>query len=439
MNQRLTRLLVFLLPVAASLGPVVRIGPLAVARVVTILLMGLAVSAVVRHRRLPQVSAWLLLLLVVWLGWGFASMRGLSGMKELFAVAVGLGSCVALPALARPDDDGPRDLLRTLTRGWLFGWLVACPPVLWEVATGRHFPNYLEGAALWIRLSSKDAASYMVNPNLLAYFMVSAMAMMIVGWHLEGGRLRWLHLACILATPVLCGFTGSRLIQAVMPLMLLWFVARTPWFQALRRVWAALVVAGLALATVVVASTRFGAPTPKAGSVAQREALYQNGFHMIWSSLGLGVGAGGFEEQVATRKAPFDILGGPQNPHSGLFEIASQYGIGIAALAIGALLALFLLCLPAVLRGWQDPVVQGIGWDLSLFSLLVLPLSFANSSWLDSSVAFAQLATLALAASVLVLGPRSTRPRWWTGSPRGLTRHDRVLAHACRQGSPLTR
>lgn len=442
--RRLVGLLVFLFPLAASLGPVVRVGPLAIARVVAVLLMGLAVLAVWRTRRIPVVAVWILLLWLLWLGWGFATLRpGGSGAKEILSVMLGLGASAAVVVLAgeRPGQ-GPgtsRALLRTMTRGWLFAWLVVCLPVLWELATGRHLWNYLEGAAQWIRDSSVDVASYMVNPNLLAMFLVSAMAMMMVGWRLETGWLRHAMAAAIVASPVLCWFTNSRLVVLLMPVMLVWFCLQLDWVGRMRRLWAALALVAVLGIAFLLAPMPWGAPEPNTGSLAQRAGLYKNGWYMVWHSLGLGVGAGQFETQLAGGLAPFDIHDGPQNPHSGLFETAGQYGVGIAALALALLAAVFVMSLPVLRRRWSDPALQSMRWALVLFVPLVVPLAFANSSWLDSSVAFLQVTGIALAAHVLATNPSAPVPRWQPARRSGLAPRQRTLTRACRGSQPATR
>ncbi|WP_203568886.1 O-antigen ligase family protein [Aestuariimicrobium ganziense] len=416
MIERAARLLLFLLPVAASVGPMIRIGPLALARVVVAGLVALAVLLVWRRGELPRVAVWLLLFLGAWMAWGIFRVHGEEGQRELLSVAVGLLTLVATVSVAGRDTTSqrsdPMSWLRTSTRGWLLGWFAVSLPALWEISTGRHLWNYREDSAPWIRLVATDAASYMVNPNLFAMFLAAAMGMLMVGWVVDSPRVRWLYAMAVVATPVIAWFTGSRLVILVLPLYLAGFLIQFRWAR-----WLAAAGAGLVMLAVVyvipgVMAQPWGAPEPTGGSVAMREALYRNGWYMMWDTLGFGVGPGQFESQVLSGQAPYDTLGGPPNPHSGLFETGSQYGVVILVMGLALFGAALVLSWPALERRWTDPTWRRLRWLLLMLTLTCLPLSFANSAWLDSSVAFVQMGGMALMAHVLLEARIQPLPTW---------------------------
>ncbi|ROR54701.1 teichuronic acid biosynthesis protein TuaE [Luteococcus japonicus] len=438
MTRRAALLLVFLFPLATSLGPIVRVGPFAVARVVTLALVGLAGLIVLRRRELPHVAVWTLTYTCLWLGWGFARETSGEGAKELLSVAVGMLTAVAVVAVAGGAAGGERDSaadwLRVYTRGWFLAWLCTSVPAVWEIATGKHLWNYRSDAAEWIRESATDIASYMVNPNLFAFFLVSAMAMLMVGHALERGWWRRAYALAICLTPAICFPTNSRLLQLVSPVLLLWFLAQFPAFWTWARRAAPLVVVAILGLAWTVMTTPGSEPKPDVGSTAQREALYRNGWYLLWRTLGLGTGPGRFEEDLRSGVAPFDTYGGPVNPHSGLFETASQYGVGIAALGLALLLVVGILTWPAVQRRWQDPMQHSMRWSLLALVVVCLPMSFANSTWLDSSTAFAQLAGICLATHVLLVNRAEPLPRW-SSQPSGPQRLPRLLARAASHGT----
>ncbi|MGO4957468.1 O-antigen ligase family protein [Luteococcus sp. Sow4_B9] len=420
----LARFLLLVLPTAASFGPIIRIGPLTAARLVSVLLVGCAGLYVLRvHKAIPRTALAVLALLFVWGSWGFARLQDPSGGRELFSVMIGLATIVAVLCVVGPVASADRDRalgwLRSMTRGWLLGWFVACLPACWEIATGRHLWNYREDAPLWIRQTAVDIASYMVNPNLFAFFLAAAMGMLMISFWLERGWRRWLGAACVLVSPVICWFTGSRLIILVVLIYWAAFVLQLGGRQ-LARIGAAVALLGLLLLLPSLLRAPWGVPTPNVGSNAQRAALYRNGWYMIWHSGGLGIGPGGFEQEIKTARAPVDTLGGPANPHSMLFELASQYGLLLAALALGLLAVVVVRTTPAAVRSWPAKWVWGLNVNTALLALFVLPAGFANSSWLDSSVSFIQLAGLAMVFQVL-LGLRALpRPQWRHETPAGL-------------------
>lgn len=444
---KVTKLLVFLLPLACSFGPMVMIGPLAAGRVAAAGLIGAGALVAWQRGRISRVATGMLLLWLLWLLWGFATVRSTDGLNELLSVALGLGAATAgvaavgsarrvmdpdTPPAASPASrrggDGPMDWLVICCRGWLLGWVATGIPAVIEITTGRHMPNYRSDAPQWIRDIATDAASYMVNPNLYAFFLISAMGMLMVGWVVDTGRLRRLYALGIIASPMICWFTNSRLVTLFTLVFLGWFMVQFGWARKLMGYGAVATLGLLVLAIPMIAHLKVGVPKPHKGSDAVREALYRNGWHMMWTTGGVGVGPGEFEAQFPLGKAPFDTLNGPHNPHSGLFEVGSQYGVLVLVVGLALLLGAIALGWSSLQRQWVRAEQRSLRWVLLGLTLAVVPLSFANSSWLDSSVAFAQLAGLALLANALIEQPVEPQPAWWSPAPTRTLRGRTLLA-----------
>lgn len=372
---------------------------------VRLLALALLALVVLLRDRLGVIAQVLLVVTALWLAWGlFLVQPGGEGYKELLGVGAGMITVISMTMAARS-----RRWLTRLCRAWLIGMLVTGLPGLVELITGRHLPNYRLSAPPWVRVSATDIASFMVNPNLFAYFLVVGMTVMIVGWQMAAGAvMRLLYFATALLAAVLVLFTGSRLCQAAAALLLVWMVVRS---RALARTVAALavllVVAGLAggyLPEVLAGTTQF-VHDLSSTSGQSRVHLYQNGFWMLLRSHGLGIGPAQFQTLVS--QAPWPTYESV-DPHSGFTEVFSGYGLVIGS----ALLALVGAALLAALRGdWHryplrqggTPYLRSLLFQAVAVSLVISPmLVMANSSFLRATVAWAQLGTVAVWCQALL-------------------------------------
>jgi len=396
-----------LVPVLTAWASTSTIAGLPPVRLLAIALLGLVVLL---RDRIGVIAQVLLVVTAIWLAWGlFLVQAGGNGYKELLGVAVGMITVITMTMAARS-----RRWLIRLCRAWLIGMLVTGLPGLGELITGKHLPNYRLGSPDWIRTSATDIASFMVNPNLFAYFLVVGMTVMIVGWQMETGRLmRLLYFVTALVAAVLVVFTGSRLCLAAAAVLLVWMVVRS---RALSWTVAVLTVIGVAaglaggyLPEVLAGVTQF-IHDLSSTSGQSRLHLYQNGLWMLLRSDGLGIGPAQFQTLVAQAPWPtYDSV----DPHSGFTEVFSGYGLVIGS----ALLALVAAALIAALRGdWrQYPLRQArTSYLRSLLlqavavSLLISPmLALANSSFLRATVAWAQMGTVAVWCQALL------EPRRW--------------------------
>lgn len=380
--------LIFLMPVVSSLGSVVTVAGLAAARPWALLLCLACLGSMVRWN---DTATLIVLLAGVWLGWGVASLHSADGFRKLFAIGVGFAT--ALGFVVYP---WTRERLRLLARAWLSAWLVAILPACYEIATGRHLPNYLASSPEWTRQRSDDIASYFVNPNPFAYFLCASMIVFAMGARLEGPRMRRVLIACCLVTPLIITQTASRAVLAVSLLVVVWVLSTTEWVRTHRRT----VLAASAVAVAVAATVFLLTPgmtdrilSSFQGSGSDRVKLYLNSVWMFVSSWGLGVGPGMFEPIMRTGMVPHQTTGAV-NPHSGVFEVLSQYGFLVSA-AVGA--ALVVLAVKGS-HGFRrtstaDPARRIILQGLTVTAVALPLLSFGDSTFLDSPIAWAQIAT----------------------------------------------
>lgn len=386
--QGFTSVLLFLMPVVASLGSVVSIGGFAAARPLAAVLVVVTFLVTPRWNR---VSIWIVVLIVCWLVWGLVMPHGTDAFKRLLSIALSLASVLAFVLYP-----WTRERLRLLGRAWLFAWIVAVIPAIYEIVSGKHLPNYLSSSPGWVRESSDDIASYFVNPNPFAYFLCAAMAVFIMASRLEKRWVRNVMLVCCALSPVIIYPTNSRLVLAVSLVMLVWMVATREVVRPRLKLLTAVSVTLVMVAVVVLISSPaimnriFNSFE---GSGSDRLKLYMNAIWMFLSTFGLGIGPGMFENTMRCNRVPY-ITHEAVNPHSGVFEILSQYGFLIAALVGAALIAVAWRGMRGLGRIDEAPEYRMIRQGVVITAIMIPVLSFGDSTFLDSPIAWIQVATL---------------------------------------------
>ena len=386
--QGFTSVLLFLMPVVASLGSVVSIGGFAAARPLAAVLVVVTFLVTPRWNR---VSIWIVVLIVCWLVWGLVMPHGTDAFKRLLSIALSLASVLAFVLYP-----WTRERLRLLGRAWLFAWIVAVIPAIYEIVSGKHLPNYLSSSPGWVRESSDDIASYFVNPNPFAYFLCAAMAVFIMASRLEKRWVRNVMLVCCALSPVIIYPTNSRLVLAVSLVMLVWMVATREVVRPRLKLLTAVSVTLVMVAVVVLISSPaimnriFNSFE---GSGSDRLKLYMNAIWMFLSTFGLGIGPGMFENTMRRNRVPY-ITHEAVNPHSGVFEILSQYGFLIAALVGAALIAVAWRGMRGIGRIDEAPEYRMIRQGVVITAIMIPVLSFGDSTFLDSPIAWIQVATL---------------------------------------------
>ena len=386
--QGFTSVLLFLMPVVASLGSVVSIGGFAAARPLAAVLVVVTFLVTPRWNR---VSIWIVVLIVCWLVWGLVMPHGTDAFKRLLSIALSLASVLAFVLYP-----WTRERLRLLGRAWLFAWIVAVIPAIYEIVSGKHLPNYLSSSPGWVRESSDDIASYFVNPNPFAYFLCAAMAVFIMASRLEKRWVRNVMLVCCALSPVIIYPTNSRLVLAVSLVMLVWMVATREVVRPRLKLLTAVSVTLAMVAFVVLISSPaimnriFNSFE---GSGSDRLKLYMNAVWMFLSTFGLGIGPGMFEDTMRRNRVPY-ITHEAVNPHSGVFEILSQYGFLIAALVGSALIAVAWRGMRGIGRIDEAPEYRMIRQGVVITAIMIPVLSFGDSTFLDPPIAWTQVATL---------------------------------------------
>ena len=386
--QGFTSVLLFLMPVVASLGSVVSIGGFAAARPLAAVLVVVTFLVTPRWNR---VSIWIVVLIVCWLVWGLVMPHGTDAFKRLLSIALSLASVLAFVLYP-----WTRERLRLLGRAWLFAWIVAVIPAIYEIVSGKHLPNYLSSSPGWVRESSDDIASYFVNPNPFAYFLCAAMAVFIMASRLEKRWVRNVMLVCCALSPVIIYPTNCRLVLAVSLVWLVWLVATREVVRPRLSLLTAVSVTLVMVAVVVLISSPaimnriFNSFE---GSGSDRLKLYMNAIWMFLSTFGLGIGPGMFENTIRRNRVPY-ITHEAVNPHSGVFEILSQYGFLIAALVGAALIAVAWRGMRGLGRIDEAPEYRMIRQGVVITAIMIPVLSFGDSTFLDSPIAWIQVATL---------------------------------------------
>lgn len=401
----LYRIGLLLLPLLSGMGSAVSIAGVAPVRPFALFFAGVAAIRLTSARPAHNLLGWVVVVAALgWVGLGFLYPSADNSVSELASIGLGMATVWAL--VARPAS---RTDVNYFAAGWAGAWVISVLPAFWEILTGDHLPNYLEGSSDYVRSVSTDIASFFMNPNLFAYFLAVSMVMLAAGAAFTPSRhVRRVYWAFAAVTPVIIAFTGSRLTLAVSLGSLVWLV--WAWHPGrVRRLLAAGAVAFLTMAAVLLLLApqlveQIGQEF--AGSGVERINLYRNGIWMLQESAGFGVGPGRFEELMVVDTPPFDT-GGALNPHSGVFEVASQYGIGVSAAAFGVLAAVAWFGFRGFVGSFRDQN-ESIVRQSILVSALSLPvLSFANSTFLDSPIAWAHIASIAMLVVAVRFTPAS--------------------------------
>lgn len=385
--RKVTAVLIFLMPVVSSLGSVITIAGLAAARPLAMMLVVTALLSMVRWN---DVATFVCLLACVWLSWGLVGLSASDGVKKLFSIGIGLATTLAFVIYP-----WTRSRLLLLARAWLYAWVIAVVPALYELLTGRHLPNYLLSSPEWTRLTSTDIASYFVNPNPFAYFLCASMIVFVMGARLERTTMRRVLLVCCFITPLLVIPTASRAVLAVSILVAFWALITLPrvqdyWRQIMAAILMLCGVVGLAL--ILSPSLVDEIVVSFQGSGSDRLKLYLNAIWMFLSSFGLGIGPGMFEEAMRSGVVPYATKSAV-NPHSGVFEVLSQYGFLVSALLGAALVVLVVKGMRGFRKSIADEGKRTILQGVAVTAITLPLLSFGDSTFLDSPIAWVQIAT----------------------------------------------
>lgn len=259
---------------------------------------------------------------------------------------------------------------------------MGAPLAVWEILTARHLGTYADGA--WRNHPGlyRQPATWLTNPNLYAVFLaVGSVWVGVVGVR---SATRWVRIAAIATAVTGLGLllaTDSRIVYAALLLAVmvrLWAVRRWRW--VLPGVVMAVVVvivvthlhqAGLVWHRFIGVLIHHNDEGPS--SFAVRTTLLAWGLALVMEYPLLGAGPGGYRANIlAAPKRWFPH--GKSDPHNGILEIASQYGLVVTALVAVC------WCL-AIGRCWRSRR----WWGAALITAMPV-LSLANSTYLVQSV-----------------------------------------------------
>lgn len=386
--------MVGLLPPAALFGSWAGVGPVFAYRV---LVVALVVIALVAGRR-SRAGLAVLVLAVVWLGIGTADVAtGAPGrsLGELAAVALGLAGMWAVARLRRFEMVGP------LARSWAVTVLISTPVAGWEMVTSRHLSTYLNGAWMGHPDVYRAPATWLTNPNLYAVLMAVAVPLLAVRSRRETGVWRWaMMVAAVLAAVLLVATSGRAAMAALGVAVAVRLLAdrRGRWWLVGAAAAVVLIVvthwAAVSLAVRRVVGVIAHHSNEGPSSLSVRAALVAVGLWLVGSHPLAGAGPGGYEAVVRAGGLAWQTHG-KVNPHCGVLEIASQYGLVVTAV----ILALCIWVAVAVIR--SRGAGAGRWWVVGCVAALPV-LSFANSTYLVQSVTQLEwLFAAALACSVV--------------------------------------
>ncbi len=404
---------VAVLPTLTTVALYLPSGLLMPARLVTLALAAAALLVILRGRggsRTSAVTGGVLGLMALFGGLGVLRYPARIQWADAAQTAFLMVLVLALAILTTRQ----RTVL-ALVGGWLMAGLVALPPGLWEVVTGRYMPKN-GPAAEYGPLPGLGTASWFDNPNLFAYQIVVVLLLVPSVVAFIGRRWQaWLLVPFVGALLVLLSNAGAELATLSLLVGLLIWALRFGW---VRRAVPAATVLGVLLILVVptvnaFVSRQVAAVVTQAGeygtSAWKRVRLYETGMWILQQTSWLGTGPGGFGSWAAQADNPY-FAQAFVNPHWGLVEVMSEYGIVPLVALLVALLAAAVLAFRAAARGWLQPPARALAYAGGVLALTLPVLCMAHSSWLSQPLTALHLATIAglarFAEASLSPGPR---------------------------------
>jgi hypothetical protein len=411
MRQTLQKGLIVLLVLTAAVGSAVlsvRVGGITVYPFRLLVLAVLLAAPLLQYRLSwlsvegPRVFAFVGF---VWLVWGgcsvFWSPSFAGGVEDVFAVGFGFAVGVALLTLGAAQVSS----LRWLRRGWVLAFLVTGAVAIWELVTGNHLPGaYAERAPEYALRSI--AISTFGNPNNYGAFLVLCLPFLLHSRQQTSSLLgaTFYEVLLVLFFGILF-MTGSRsaFLGAVVEMGVLVF-----FFGAVKRGLALLGMGGALLVGLFYAGFSFedlqilsslqvmvSASAFEQGSLQARLGLTLNGVWMLLSTLGIGVGAGGYELVARSPDLPY-YTSGLVNPHNFWIEVVSEYGILVGGLFVWMMGLFFLRSLQAY---WAR---KGV-WAQTALLMLVgyFFAALANSTYMAQPTNWMAIASIMCIVSAL--------------------------------------
>lgn len=397
----------FLLPILVTVALYLPSGLLMPARLVTLLLAGLAVAQFLfRREPLPgglgvAVGAVCVVLVVCGIV-GAIRFPGASSVEVATVLFLLLGLAASLVL-----SDSLR-FVGALIAGWEVSAALAAVVAIWEVVTARHLPlsvgtRSFEGIEGW-----NEITSFFDNPNLYAYHCVVALLLLPIAWVLLGrSRWRW-------ALPFQALLLAGLLVRSHGQMAFMAFVLGLAWW-CLRSRWGRIALLG---GLVTVAGTMALRLPPgwnlyrflevaldglrwEDKSSYIRAHLVQTGWWISERTGFLGAGPGGFERMALDEANPHRSTGF-SNAHWGMIEVLVNYGAPTLVVLLAVLAAGVVWAARSArrLRIGGDSAGAAVMFGAGVLALTLPVVSMSHSTWLIQPLTSVHLMIMVAAFAV---------------------------------------
>lgn len=343
--------LVAVLPVLAALGPYFL--PLEAAGVnifgFRLVIMLLAVFSTPLTNRggwwFNPIARWSVMLVLFWVVWGFLSLLWApstgAALADVITLVFALGLLLTLLSL----DAHRAAHLDKLRIGWLLALATTAVSALLEIVRGHGLPRDLTDQMVVSGVSLDPAG---LDPAIRSTLSFSSdfggfllLTVPFVLWSMERatGLFKLAYLAALGVVGALILYSASRLglIGLVAQLLVYGLVLQRRWYMSLV-VLAGVIAAGVVVTTLVADSNLRVSDkltAMEAGgdrSMRHRVALTLNGLWMVYKTAGRGIGAAGFDKEIAGDvpvQLPIrgDVV--EWNAHNFWIEVLSEYGVPV--------------------------------------------------------------------------------------------------------------
>ena len=397
----------FLLPILVTVALYLPSGLLMPARLVMLLLAGIAVAQFFSCRGpLPggvgvavgAVCAVLIACGIV----GAIRFPGASSVEvaTVLFLLVGLAASLVLSDSLR--------FVGALIAGWEVSAALAAVVAIWEIVTARHLPlsvgtRSFEGVEGW-----NEITSFFDNPNLYAYHCVVALLLLPIAWVLLGrSRWRW-------ALPFQALLLAGLLVRSHGQMAFMAFVLGLAWW-CLRSRWGRIALLG---GLVTVAGTMALRLPPgwnlyrfvevaldglrwEDKSSYIRAHLVQTGWWISERTGFLGAGPGGFERMALDEANPHRSTGF-SNAHWGMIEVLVNYGAPTLVVLLAALAAGVVWSVRSArrLRIGGDSAGAAVMFGAGVLALTLPVVSMSHSTWLIQPLTSVHLMIMVAAFAV---------------------------------------
>jgi|GEM_PF-5805818 len=246
-----------------------------------------------------------------------------TGSKQLIAIFIGIASSVVIATLI-PSSDMAVNWAR---KAWIVAFLITIPIAVHEIRTDQHRPSSVvehveSGGAQSV--AGKFAAVTFGNRNNYASFICMVFpAVLIEAISSRKAVLVLVYFGIAATALVLVAIDASRLgiVTLVLQLMVVWWLAGKNKTFLFRVLAISLLIAGY-LAVAASQYTQIKLESTVSGddqSLAQRFEYSLRGLQLAADSGGMGVGAGGYNQDAAN--------GLLESAHDVWVEIAADYGV----------------------------------------------------------------------------------------------------------------